>query len=407
MPIEPLPVILEEEQAEPQTPDELKPPESVVVRYGHLRQIAELPYDLPEVPGCGTPLVIRSPRGIELARMLTVTCENGGCGHSVTRKQMLSYIDQSGGKQYPFITEGKVLRLATAEDIREQEHLDQGKPRYIQMCKQFISELDMPMKLVDVELLLGGDRVIFHFMAESRIDFRELVRKLASEFRTRIEMRQVGARDEARLTADYEKCGQHCCCRQFLKVLRPVSMRAAKIQKATLDPTKISGRCGRLMCCLRYEEKTYDQLRKNLPNRNDRVLTEDGPGSVLSTQILTQLVLVKLDYETQFASYPVENIEPLTPERDQQIKEEREAQLQAAQEQARAQRQSRSRKPSRPRRESAADQGPKADPTGSAGASDSSDTGQGPQDGAASDKGTGKGKRRRRRRKRRKPGGGN
>src|SRR5204862_7204279 len=118
-------------------------------------------------------------------------------------------------------------------------------------------------------------------------DFRDLVSKLAAEQRSRIDMRQVGARDEARLTADYERCGQHCCCKQFLKVLKPVSMRSAKVQKATLDPLKISGRCGRLMCCLRYEDQTYDELRKRLPKRKTRVGSPEGDGWVVDTQILT------------------------------------------------------------------------------------------------------------------------
>ncbi|NBB83425.1 MAG: hypothetical protein GVY28_08465, partial [Alphaproteobacteria bacterium] len=295
MPIHPLPVIEELDQAEHQALQRLKPPESIVVRFGYMRQIGEFAYGGEQIPGCGTKLVVRTPRGVELAEMLTTTCANGGCGHSVTRQQMLEYIETSGGKQFPFTQEGKVLRVAAADDVREQSRLDAEKPRAISTCRRLIGELELPMKLVDVEMLLGGERIIFYFTSEGRVDFRELVRQLAGEFHTRIEMRQVGARDEARLVADYEKCGQHCCCRQFLKVLKPVSMRNAKIQKATLDPSKISGRCGRLMCCLRYEEVTYDDLRKRLPHRNSRMLTEDGPGRVIDTQILTQLVLIELD----------------------------------------------------------------------------------------------------------------
>ena len=119
--------------------------------------------------------------------------------------------------------------------------------------------------------------------------------RLANEYHCRIEMRQVGARDEARLVADYERCGQHCCCKNFLKVLKPISMRSAKVQKATLDPMKISGRCGRLMCCLRYEDATYEELRKKLPKNKTRVGTSEGPGIVVDSKILVQLVLVRLD----------------------------------------------------------------------------------------------------------------
>jgi uncharacterized membrane protein YgcG len=120
-------------------------------------------------------------------------------------------------------------------------------------------------------------------------------------------MRQVGARDDARLTADYERCGQYCCCKSFLKVLKPVSMRSAKVQKATLDPLKISGRCGRLMCCLRYEDQTYKDLKKNLPHRKTRVGTPHGDGIVIDSQILTQLVLIELDNRERVA-VPVEEL---------------------------------------------------------------------------------------------------
>ena len=141
-------------------------------------------------------------------------------------------------------------------------------------------------------------------------------------------MRQVGARDEARLVADYEKCGQHCCCKNFLKVLQPVSMRSAKTQKATLDPLKISGRCGRLMCCLRYEDQTYKELKKNLPHRKTRVGTSEGPGLVMDGKILTQLVLVKLEYDNRQIAVPVEEL--IAPE-DCPSREEVEARRMAAQ----------------------------------------------------------------------------
>jgi cell fate regulator YaaT (PSP1 superfamily) len=311
MSIFPLPVMSEE--AEGQAIANLKPPKTVVVRYGYLRQIGEFPYDGDQILGCGTKLVIRTSRGIEVGEMLTTTCSNSGCGKSVSRQQMLQYIDNSGGKQFPFTTDGRVLRAATVEDLNEQSRLEADKGQYVKLAKEAIRELDLPMKLVEVEPLLSKDKVVFYFLSEDRIDFRELVRRIASEIHVRVEMRQVGARDEARLVADYEKCGQHCCCKQFLKVLKPVSMRSAKVQKATLDPSKISGRCGRLMCCLRYEDETYEELRKKLPNRKTRVMTEDGKGIVINSQILTQLVLVELD-SGERAAYPLENIEILTGE---------------------------------------------------------------------------------------------
>ncbi len=345
----PLPVMLEEQNLP--APDAFVPPKTVVVRYGYLRHIAEVASDVDVRIGCGTQLVARTPRGIELVSMVTTTCANGGCSNAVTRKQMLAFIDRSGGRDYPFTTNGKVLRIATPDDLNDQQRLDEQRPEMLRFARAVVEELDLNMKLVQVEHLLGGERVIFHYTAEHWVDFRELVRRLAGEYHTRIEMHQVSARDEARITADYEKCGQHCCCKQFLKVLKPVSMRNAKIQKATLDPTKISGRCGRLMCCLRYEEETYDSLRKRLPNRQTRVRTPEGEGVVLDTQILTQLALVMVEGKDAPAAYPIENLTPLTKEEAaafnaRMAQREREA---AEREEARQQRMERRHAPPPPR----------------------------------------------------------
>lgn len=311
--ITPLPIMLEEEDRK--IYEKLQPPKSMVVRYGFMKMVAELPYDGDAKPGCGSKLVIRTRRGIELGEMLTSTCPNAGCSKSVSRKEMLDYIDNSGGKDYPFTNSGKILRVATIDDLNEQARLDAGKLDMIKFTRTIIRELDLPMKLVDVEVLLGGERIIFYYTSEQWVDFREMVRRLAAEYQTRIEMTQVNARNEARLVADYEKCGQYCCCKSFLKVLKPVSMRSAKVQKATLDPQKISGRCGRLMCCLRYEDETYEDLRKRLPRKGSRVMTEDGPGTVIDSQILTQLVLVELDTMLKTAAYPLENITPHSEKR--------------------------------------------------------------------------------------------
>jgi hypothetical protein len=163
------------------------------------------------------------------------------------------------------------------------------------------------MKLVAVEHLFGGDRIIFYFLAETRVDFRALVRDLAQEYRTRIEMRQIGVRDEARLLGDYERCGRPLCCRAWIKELQPVSMKMAKLQKATLDPTKISGRCGRLMCCLRFEDTTYRDLVKNLPRRNTYVRLPQGVARVVDGDVVTQIVAVQME-DGKRANVPVESI---------------------------------------------------------------------------------------------------
>ncbi len=123
------------------------------------------------------------------------------------------------------------------------------------------------MKIVDAEHVFGGERIIFYFMSDGRVDFRELVKRIAQEYQTRIEMRQIGSRDEAKLLGDLESCGQQCCCQRFLKLLKPVNMRMAKMQKATLDPAKISGFCGRLKCCLRYEDETYTELKRKIAKK--------------------------------------------------------------------------------------------------------------------------------------------
>lgn len=311
--IVPLPVMLEEEDQK--IYDQLKAPTSMVVRYGFQKKVAELPYDGQAKPGCGSKLVVLTERGVEIAEMLTTTCPNSGCFKSVSRKDMLEYIENSGGKQFPFSTEGKVIRVATVEDMNAQAALDTTRSEKVKAFNRLSEQHELEMKLVEVEHLLENERVVFYYLAEDRVDFREMVKDLAAELGTRIEMVQVNDREEARLTADYEKCGQQCCCKNFLKVLKPVSMRSAKVQKATLDPQKISGRCGRLMCCLRYEDETYESLRKKLPHKKTRVLTDDGEGFVLNTQILTQLVLVVLDSGGKPAAYPLENIQILPPQK--------------------------------------------------------------------------------------------
>lgn len=315
MPIVPLPVF--ETDADPRhrtelTADELaqslEMPESVIARFGYMRLIGEFDYSGDSPPVCGARLVARTHRGTELVTMVTTACQNTGCQTAITREELHDYIEQSGGREFPFQTGGRILRIAAVEDLNKQQALDNDKAGYITACKEHIAELELEMKLIDVEPILGGELLTFYYMAEERVDFRELVKRLAGQFKARIEMRQVGARDEARLVADYERCGQHCCCRSYLKVLKPVSMKSAKIQKATLDPLKISGRCGRLMCCLRYEDKTYKELRARLPKKNTRVGTMEGPGVVIETRTIVQLVLVRLEQDDREIAVQVDDL---------------------------------------------------------------------------------------------------
>ncbi len=286
----------------------LKAPTTIVVRMGRLRHVAEYPYQGDAKPGCGSKMIARTHRGNEVVEMLTSTCPNSGCGKSVSRKEMLEYIENSGGKDYPFRRDGEILRVATIEALNAWSAIQGEAQSHMKTARQRAESIGLEMNIVDVEPILSEDMLTVYYMAEERIDFRELVKSLAETFKCRIEMKQVGARDEARITADYERCGQHCCCKNFLKVLKPVSMRSAKVQKATLDPLKISGRCGRLMCCLRYEDETYSDLKKKLPHRKSHVGTPEGPGIVIDSKILVQLVLVQLDEDGRRIAVPVEDL---------------------------------------------------------------------------------------------------
>ncbi|RKY25506.1 MAG: hypothetical protein DRP83_06140, partial [Planctomycetota bacterium] len=276
---------------------------SVVARYGLMRYVGEFTHQLsvPLLPG--RKIVVRTDRGVEMAEIVAPVEREATeqCGPRVLLGDKLTEFLKTAGPDFPFRRTGKVLRLANQQDEVDFRHLESSAREEIKYCRSRIKEKNLQMKVVTAEHLLGGGRIIYYFTAEKRVDFRDLVRDLASQFRTRIEMRQVGARDEARLVGDYERCGQMCCCRGFLKMLQPVSMRMAKVQKATLDPAKISGRCGRLMCCLRYEDKAYSVLRKNLPNRNTWLRTKDYLGKVADVQIITQLVRLLLSDGTSVA----------------------------------------------------------------------------------------------------------
>ncbi len=270
---------------------------ALIVRYGVMGMVGRFAYSL-ERWRRGQRVVIKSDRGMEIG---TIVCRGSG---SADRGPKLR---------------GEVLRLVTHTDEVEERHLAESAKRELRFCKQCVAEHKLPMKLVEAEHLFGGDRIVFYFVSESRVDFRALVNDLAREFQTRIEMRQVGVRDEARLLGDYERCGRPLCCRAWLKNLEPVSMKMAKIQKATLDPAKISGRCGRLMCCLRYEHATYGELAKNLPRRNTVVGTQQGRGKVVALHVVAQMVGVLLESGTR-VNVPVETLVPpeeaLASERD-------------------------------------------------------------------------------------------
>ncbi len=285
---------------------------TVVVRYGLMKRVGEFRHNLESPPTRGTKVVVRTERGIELGEVLAGVTQETDYGQ-ISSEHLDSYLD-SNGPDYPFNRKGKVLRVANHQDIIDARHLADSAGDELAFCRRQAEELGLKMKLTSAEHILGGERIVIYFTAEKRVDYSKLVRRLARQYHTRIEMRQVGSRDEARLLADCERCGRQCCCREFLKNLSPVSMRMAKVQKATLDPTKISGRCGRLMCCLRYEDAGYEELRKKLPSKNTWVKAAQGVGRVIDTQTLTQLVRIVTPGGAQFVVANEDIIERDLPE---------------------------------------------------------------------------------------------
>ncbi|MHC4692641.1 MAG: PSP1 domain-containing protein [Planctomycetota bacterium] len=266
----------------------------MLVRYSRMNSLGLFEHHETRIPKVNTRVVIKTNKGLELGYLVGQLSSYRAGQLKLDSNQIKKYFDDSN-IDISIERAGKFVRYATAADVSEERHLQKIAEEEMECCRRFVKELDLPMKIVDAEHIFGGERVIFYFMSDGRVDFRELVKKIAHEYQTRIEMRQIGSRDEAKILGDVESCGQQCCCQRFLKLLKPVNMRMAKMQKATLDPSKISGYCGRLKCCLRYEDKTYTELKKRLPKKNARVKTKYGEGKVTGTQILTQLVIVELD----------------------------------------------------------------------------------------------------------------
>jgi cell fate regulator YaaT (PSP1 superfamily) len=224
----------------------------------------------------GDEVVVRTDRGLELGQVL--------CPSTARALELLNEP-----------TRGRLLRRLTDQDRGERQRLQAQEQREMETCERFVANRRLQMELVDVEHLFGGERIIFYFLAEKRVDFRELVKDLAREYQTRIEMRQIGVRDEAKLLADYGDCGKPVCCNTHMTTMPPVSMRMAKLQKSTLDPSKISGRCGRLKCCLRFEQEVYEQFQADLPPIGSRVVTPKGQGRVLAQEVLARKVLVEFE----------------------------------------------------------------------------------------------------------------
>ena len=203
----------------------------------------------------------------------------------------------------------RVLRLATEADLIKVEENKQKEAVAFSRCQQKIREHGLEMKLVSVEYTFDRSKIIFYFTSEERVDFRELVKDLASIFKTRIELRQIGVRDEAKIKGGIGPCGRAFCCTTFLEEFEPVSIRMAKGQNLSLNPTKISGVCGRLMCCLRYEASSYEDSREDMPRSGEIVLTPDGEGMVREVNCRRKTVTVKLQESGHVRDFPLEEVE--------------------------------------------------------------------------------------------------
>ncbi len=235
-------------------------------------------------------VVVKTTRGLELGKVV------------IAPTQILD-----SGVSEPLKT---VVRKAEPEDVKRDEELQNKEEEALIEGGKLIAKLDLPMKLILAEYNLDGSRLTFYFSAEERVDFRELVKELTSRFKTRVELRQVGPRDEAKLIGGFGRCGRSLCCTSFLSEFEPISIKMAKEQNLPLNPLKISGVCGRLLCCLSYESELYHSLKEKLPKVGQRVSTSMGKASVVGINPLKETVLVELEGETT-VELPSSEVSPL------------------------------------------------------------------------------------------------
>ena len=241
-------------------------------------------------PAEGDQVVVETSKGLEIGQ-----CVEGV--HEVEEGKLVSPLRP-------------VVRIATAEDLRIAEQNRKKEAAAFAVCEERIKAHGLDMKLVDVEYAFEGGKILFFFTADGRVDFRELVKDLASRFHTRIELRQIGVRDGAKMLGGLGICGRPFCCTTFLEDFQPVSIRMAKTQNLSLNPTKISGTCGRLMCCLKYEQEAYEHLIKTLPKADAAVDTPKGKGTVAEVNLLRRTVKVRLadQSDTSLQTYPVDRL---------------------------------------------------------------------------------------------------
>ena len=245
-------------------------------------------------PTAGNAVIVETTRGIEYGEVITGVCE-------VDESQITPPIKS-------------VIRIATPDDYTHEMQNRSKEPEAIAVCQKKVDEHKLPMKLVGCEYTFDNSKILFYFTSDKRVDFRLLVKDLASIFRTRIELRQIGVRDEAKMLGGLGLCGRKLCCAAFLGDFQPVSIKMAKEQNLSLNPTKISGVCGRLMCCLKYEEDHYEATRKRMPRIGKEVITPDENGIVVDLNILKETVRVRVPKgdTTEQKDYPLEDVKRIS-----------------------------------------------------------------------------------------------
>ena len=248
----------------------------------------------------GDMVIVETARGIECGEVVTPNKEVGD--DSIVRPLK------------------KLIRIATNQDLKVLEENKEKQLQAFEICEKKIAEHKLEMHLVDVEYTFDNSKILFYFTADGRVDFRMLVKDLASVFRTRIELRQIGVRDEAKMLGGLGICGRPFCCNSFLGDFQPVSIKMAKEQGLSLSPTKISGTCGRLMCCLKYEQEAYTDLLKTTPKIGAIVKTPDGSGLVVDVNLITRTLKVKLDITPHEAPAHTNNVKQVKLVKDGYIK---------------------------------------------------------------------------------------
>lgn len=255
----------------------------------------------------GQYVIVETARGVE-------------CGQVATGNEMVSE-DKIVAPLKP------IVRLATDDDIKKVAENREKEKSAFKICEEKIAKHGLEMKLTDVEYTFDGSKILFYFTADGRVDFRELVKDLAAVFKTRIELRQIGVRDEAKMLGGIGICGRPYCCNAYMGEFQPVSIKMAKEQGLSLNPTKISGACGRLMCCLKYEQEAYEHLAKITPKAGALVETKDGRGIVTESNLISGVVKVRLDRNPDAApsTYNTKQVKILRDVKTTISKEEREA----------------------------------------------------------------------------------